>query len=183
MKGSDAIRAILRRLRRPGYWIVALILLSWWAYHLHQEHQRRRHQEALLAAYRAYATDLIGELRRGEFEKVQSRFGERGRQIDLESIVLFVDTLHLSRTKVTKWSGVEEHNGTLRLRGTIRSEDNATRSIDLFVVRRRNRILLKRLRIDGQILEPETVDFPLNLEAEENGTKTIERSDHNKTRR
>ncbi len=163
---------MLNRLRRPGYWIVALALLTVYFYHAYQKREERERREALFHLYQSYGTDLIASLGAKEFEKVRSLFApERGtKRLSLEDIALFVTTAHLEKGHSSQWKSFEENESAATLHGILNLEGNLSYPMDLMLVKRGGKVLLKRFKIGGKTLELRPSMFPLNTLYEANAT-------------
>jgi len=160
---------MLRRLRRPGYWIVLFALLSVYFYHLYQKKEEERHRQALLNLYRTYGEEVLGEMHEGNLSGVQRYFasGEEGR-ISLEDIALFVSTLHLDQNHKIRWSDVQEGEGNITMQGSLILEGNMSYPMDMMVVRQGDRILLRRLHVGSRTLELHPEGFPFRSVSERN---------------
>ena len=161
---------MLSRLKRPGYRILLLAIVSIYFYHLYQKHEEERHRQALLNLYRTYGEKVLGEIREGNLSGVQQYFapGEEGR-ISLEEIALFVTTLHLDRSHEARWRELKEgEEGSISMTGDLLLEGNISYPLDMMVVRRGKRILLKRLHVGPRTLELQTEGFPFRSVPERN---------------
>lgn len=163
---------MLRRLRRPGYWIVLLAILAAYFYrqHLHQEELQRI--EAKKRLYQSYGERFVGQLSEGNFTGCQSCFDREGNaSIALEDIALFVDTLHLDRPHTLHWRDLKENNGTVTLSGEMILDGNASYPIDVIVVKRGEKLLMRRLRVGPKTLQLHPEGFPFTTTKESNLTK------------
>jgi hypothetical protein len=159
---------MLRRLRRPGYWIILLIVLTVYFYRAYQVREQQR-REALFRLYRSYGEEVLGSLRERNLTALQRRFpsGENGR-ISLEDIAMFVTTLHLDKSPGCRWKDWEENEGNVTLHGDLILEGNLSYPLDMMMVKRGNELLLNRLRVGPRTLELHRKEFPFTSCGEEN---------------
>ncbi len=154
---------MLARLKRPGYWILFLALISVYFYHRFQVEEKLQQREALLNLYRSYGQSVLSDLREKNFLALQNRFGEEGeKRIDLEKIALFIDTLHMEGEGNVQWDLIRGEDGNLTLSGKLTKEGNVSYPIDLFLARRGGKIILKQLRVGHRELAPSQPSFPLD---------------------
>jgi hypothetical protein len=160
---------VLRRLRRPGYWILLLVFLTGYFYHAYQKREEAERREALFRLYRSYGEEVLGSIREGNLTGLQERFrrGKEGR-VSLEEIALFVTTLHLDRNPRARWKGWEEKEGNVTLRGELTLEGNLSYPMELMVVKRGEEVLLNRLQVGSRTLELRPEGFPFDAEKEQN---------------
>jgi len=138
---------MLRRLRRPGYRILLLLIVTVYFYHLYQKHEEECHRQAMLNLYRTYGENILGQMREGNFSGVQSLFPTKLGEVFLEDIALFVQTLHLDRHYTTRWEEVRKSEGNVTMSGKILFDDNLSYPIDMMMVVRGREILLNRVHI------------------------------------
>lgn len=157
---------MLNRLRRPGYWILLFVGLTFYFYHAYQKREEARRREALFRLYRSYGDAVLGTIGEGNLSAFQSRFGgERSRQPSLEEAALFVTTLHLDRTPRAEWNGWSEQEGNVTLRGKLHLEGNVSYPMDLMLVKRGNgKLVLDRLHVGPKCLELHSEEFPFARE-------------------
>lgn len=153
---------MLSRLKRPGYWIVLLAILTVYAYRQFQINEAREREEALMRLYQSYGESVLSDLRSRKLLDLQNRFGREGeKKIDLEDIALFIDTLHLDRAGETRWRKLRSSGGEMRLSGELRMEENLSYPIDMIVFRQGDRIVLRGVKVGGRVLKQEREGFPL----------------------
>ena len=163
---------MFRRLRRPGYWIVFFALLSVYFYRQYRHHEAQQRQAAKMQLYRTYGETVLKGLEEGNFTGIQQHFASgREGQISLEDIALFVTTLHLDRSHETQWKELNEGEGKVTMRGNLILEGNVSYPMDMMVVRRGNKILLKKLHVGPQTLELHSEGFPFRDVPERNVSK------------
>ncbi|ADV46014.1 hypothetical protein [Nitratifractor salsuginis] len=163
---------MLRRLRRPGYWIVLLAILAVYFYrqYLHQEELQRL--EAKKRLYQSYGERFLGQLGEGNFTGCQSCFDREGNaSIALEDIALFVETLHLDRPHTLRWKNLNENNDTVTLSGELTLDGNGSYPIDIMVVRRGKKILMRKVHVGPKTLQLHHEGFPFTTSQENNVTK------------
>jgi hypothetical protein len=163
---------MFRRLRRPGYWIVLFALLSVYFYRQYRHHEGQQRQAAKIRLYRTYGERVLQGLKEGNFTGIQQHFasGREGR-ISLEDIALFVTTLHLDRGHEARWKELKEGEGKVMMRGDLILEGNVSYPMDMMVVRRGNKILLKKLHVGPQTLQLHPEAFPFGDVPEGNASK------------
>ncbi|WP_292660971.1 hypothetical protein [Nitratifractor sp.] len=175
---------MLERLKRPGYWIVLLAIVTVYSYHAFQKNEKKVEKKSLLSIYRAYGDTVLSELKNRDLLALQSQFGaEGGQKIDLEDIALFIDTLHLDRLHSPRWRDVNRSGNNLVFQGSLRLENNDSYPIDMIMIHRGGKILLESMKVGSRILKMDRDSFPLNLPIESsadakllegNGSRTIE---------
>jgi hypothetical protein len=154
---------MLKRLKRPGYLFVALIILTIYFYGQYKKREIKRHQEAILNTYKSYGEDILGSIRSRDLGTLQSRFeSEQRKRITLEDISIFISTLHLDKIGTVKWKKVKGDDNNISLSGDILVDKNISYPIDMMVVKRGKDIVLKRLIVNGQMLRAKESNFPLN---------------------
>ena len=165
---------MLRRLKRPGYWIVLLVVITVMAYRQFQVNEAKAREEALVKLYQSYGESILSDLHDRKLLALQHRFGEEGeRRIDLEDIALFIETLHLDRSGQTRWRNLKSHGDNLELSGELNLEGNLSYPIDMMIVKRGDRIVLRRMHVGGRELKLDREGFPLESEVpvnESNGS-------------
>jgi hypothetical protein len=133
----------------------------------YQKREERLRKEAIFRLYRTYGEEIFGAMRSGDYYSLQSRFvPEARREIALEDIALFVSTLHLEKSSSTRLKEVREKEGNISVVGEVMLEGNISYPVEIIVVRRRGKILLRRLRIGKKILQMNRHPFPLETGAE-----------------
>ena len=163
---------MFRRLRRPGYWIVLLAILTVYFYRQYRHHEELQRIEAMKRLYQSYGESFLGRLGEGNFTGCQSCFDREGNaSIALEYIALFVETLHLDRPHNVRWKNLSESNGTVTLSGELSLEGNESYPIDIMVVRRGDKVLMRRVHIGTKTLQLHTEGFPFTTPHESNETK------------
>ena len=160
---------MLQRLRRPGYWIVLLLVLTVYFYRAYQEQEEQQRRQALFRLYQTYGEEVLGSLREGNLSGLQSRFraGKEGR-ISLEDIAMFVTTLHLDKKPDTRWKSWEEREGNVTLHGELTLEGNITYPMDLMMDKQGDELLLNRMRVGPRTLELHSREFPFSATGEQN---------------
>jgi hypothetical protein len=160
---------VFQRLKRPGYWIVLLALLTVYFYHAYQKREEVQRREAMLRLFQTYGEEVLGSIREGNLTDLQRHFrsGRDGR-VSLEDIALFVSTLHLDRNPRARWESWEEREGNVTLHGKVLLEDNASYPMDMMVIKRGDQVLLNRLRVGPRTLELRPEGFPFDAEKEQN---------------
>ena len=154
---------MLARLKRPGYWILLLVLITVYFYHRFQVQERMQRREARLNLYRSYGQSLLSDLQGKNLLALQKRFGEEGaKRIDLEKIALYLDTLHMEGSGSVRWDVVRGEEGNISLSGRLTQDGNVSYPIDLFLARRGGTIILKKLRVGHWELAPSRPTFPLD---------------------
>jgi hypothetical protein len=162
---------MLKRLRRPGYWIVLLAILTLYFYRQHRHHEELQRIEAERRLYQSYGESFLGQLGEGNLSGCQSCFDrEKNATIPLEDIALFVETLHLERPHRVRWKNLSENNDTVTLSGDLTLEGNRSYPIDIMIVRRGNKILMRKVHVGPRTLQLHTEGFPFTT-SEDNGTK------------
>jgi len=150
------------RLKRPGYWIVLLAIITVLAYRQFQINEAKAREEALMKLYRSYGESVLSDLRAHRLLALQNRFGEEGEQrIDLEDIALFIDTLHLDRARHTRWQNLKSSGNNMQLSGELQLDGNLSYPIDMIVIKRGERILLRGVKVGGKELKLDREGFPL----------------------
>jgi len=165
---------MLRRLRRPGYWIVLLAVMTVYFYHGYQVRQREQQRQALFRLYRSYGETVMTSLREGNLSGLQHLFGRQtNRKIALEDIAMFVATLHLDHGPRSRWKSWEEKENNVTLHGELSLEGNVSYPIDVMMVKQGKRFLLNCLRVGPKTLELRPVQFPMNTGNGGNTTRPI----------
>ena len=165
------IGRILERLKRPGYWIVLLAILSIYSYRSFQKNEKKEEHKTLDVLYRTYGETIFSELKNRDLLALQGHFGSVGeKKIDLEEIALFIDTLHLDRVESSRWIDCNRSGKNLRLHGTLKLENNISYPIDMIVIHRGKKILLESMKVADRILKPDRETFPLDIPLEYNAT-------------
>ena len=160
---------MLNRLKRPGYWIVLVAVLTVMAYRQFQVNEAKARKEAVMNLYRTYGESVLSDLRHRHLLALQNRFGEEGeRHIDLEEIAFFIDTLHLDRSGQTRWQNLKNSGTNLELSGELRLEGNLSYPIDIMIVKQGERILLRSVKVGGQVLKMVREGFPLESDVPTN---------------
>jgi len=137
-----------------------LIFLTIYSYRQFKLNEAREHQEALMRIYQSYGESLLNDFKKRELLALQSRFRD-SKGIDLEEIALFIDTLHLDRASKTKWRHLKIDSSNIEVRGDLNLDNNVDYPIDIFLVKRDNKILLKSIKIDKYELKVTKKSFPL----------------------
>ena len=165
---------MLARLKRPGYWILFLAFITVYSYHLFQKNEALERQKAMERLYHSFGESVLSDFRDRRLLSLQSRFGEKGeRNIDLEDIALFIDTLHLDRARKTRWKEMQKVNGQIRLSGKLDVEGNQSYPIDMIVFRQGDKILLRGLKVGGKELKLDGEGFPFeNVILQKDGNET-----------
>jgi len=163
---------MLKRLQRPGYWIVLFALLSVYFYRLHLQREAQQRQAAKMQLYRTYGESVLQGLKEGNLTGIQQRFSSGGKRgISLEDIALFVSTLHLDRNYQTRWETLEEGKDNVVLKGNLILEGNVSYPLDMMVVRRGREILLQKLHVGPKTLQLHSESFPFLSCQEGNGSR------------
>jgi len=175
---------MLERLKRPGYWIVLLAIVTVYSYHSFQKNEKKAERKSLLSLYRTYGETILSELKNRDLLALQSQFGAKGgKKIDLEDIALFIDTLHLDRLESPIWRDVNRSGKKLVFQGSLRLENNESYPIDMIMIHQDGKILLESMKVGTRVLKVDRDSFPLNLPIvtsqsaelpEENGSRTID---------
>jgi len=162
------------RLKRPGYWIVLLAIITVLAYRQFQVNEAKAREEALMQLYRSYGESVLSDLQSRRLLALQNRFGKEGeRRLDLEDIALFIDTLHLDRAGEPRWRNLKSSGKNMELSGELQLDGNLSYPIDMIIVREGERILLRGLKVGGKELKLDREGFPLESvtpTTESNGT-------------
>ena len=160
---------MLSRLKRPGYWIVFLAIFTIFFYSLHQKREEERRHRALLTLYRSYGQEILKGLREGNFTGIQQRFADESEGgVSLEDVTLFVTTLHIDRSTKADWKELELKGDSAVLKGELKVDGNTSYPLDMMVVRRGGRLLLRRLHIGPKNLELRRDGFPFRAAPEGN---------------
>ncbi len=163
---------MLRRLRRPGYWIVLFALLSVYFYRQHLQREAAQRLAAKIELYHTYGETVLQGLSEGNFSGIQQHFtrGNKGG-ISLEDIALFVTTLHLDRSPKAQWREWKKKGGEVTMKGQLTLEGNLSYPVDMMVVRRGNKILLKKLHVGPKTLQLRPEGFPFRSSSKEEKPK------------
>jgi len=137
-----------------------LIFITIYSYREFKLNEAREHQKALMRIYQSYGESLLNDFKKRELLALQSRFRD-SQGIDLEEIALFIDTLHLDRVSKSKWKRLKISGSNIEFRGHLKLDDNSNYPIDIFLVKRDNKILLKSIKIDKYELKDTKESFPL----------------------
>lgn len=173
---------MLRRLRRPGYWIVLLALLTVYFYQQYQKREAEQRREARFRLYQSYGASILGELGEGNLTKIHKRLLSAGEgEIALEDIAMFVSTLHLERSPRARWKAWEENEENVTLHGELVLDENGSYPMDMMIVKKGDKVLLHRLRVGPKILELKKEGFPFNTESENNTSIVTDNPDRNVT--
>ena len=160
---------MLDRLKRPGYIAIALIIVVIYFYGQYKKIELKRHQEAILNTYRSYGEDILDSIKAGDFSKLQNSFDiDKNQNITLEDIATFVETLHLDRIGNTKWSKIEAKDGNISLSGDLVIDSKTTYPIDMMIIKRGDRLILKKMIVNGKALQTKKFNFPLDSYFEAN---------------
>ncbi|WP_457603413.1 hypothetical protein [Nitratifractor sp.] len=157
------------RLKRPGYWIVLLAIVTVYSYRSFQKNEKKEEQKTLNVLYRSFGETIFGELKNRDLLALQSHFGKEGeKKIDLEDIALFIDTLHLDRAESSQWIDLNRTRGGLTLHGTFKLDNNLSYPIDMIMIHRGKKILLESMKVGNHVLKLDRESFPLNTPIELN---------------
>ena len=154
---------MLKRLRRPGYIAIALIVVTIYFYGKYKKMEIKRHHNSTANIYKSYGEDILISLKDGDFSKLQSSFDVDGKKsITLEDIATFVATLHLDRVGSAKWKQIDKNEGNISMSGDLVVDSSTTYPIDMMIVKRGDKLILKNMIINGQVLQTKKVNFPLD---------------------
>ena len=157
---------MLRRLRRPGYWIVLLAFLTVYFYQQYRKNEEIQRRETLHALYRDYGAGIFKEMRSGELSRIQDAFLQGGKgKLSLEDVALFVETFHLDKSPGVVWKEIDENQEGVALHGRILGEGNASYPMDMMLVKQGKKLLLNRLKIGSKVLELKQDSFPFDTTA------------------
>ncbi len=160
---------MLERLKRPGYWIVLLAILTVYSYHSFQKNEKKEEHKTLSVLYRSYGETIFDELKNRNLLALQSRFGKEGeKKIDLDDIALFIDTLHLDRAESSRWIDLNRTGKGLILHGALKLDNNLSYPIDMIMIHRGKKILLESMKVGNHVLKLDRESFPLNIPIELN---------------
>ena len=152
---------MLARLKRPGYWILLLAILTVYSYQRFQSNEVQARKSSVENLYRTFGESVLSDFKGHRLLSLQSRFGEEGeRNIDLEQIALFIDTLHLDRARESRWQKVQKVNGKILVSGQLQMDENLSYPIDMIVIRQGGKMLLERVKVGGRVLHPSPESFP-----------------------
>jgi hypothetical protein len=162
---------MLKRLRRPGYIAIALIVTTIYFYGQYKKREIKRHKDAILNIYKSYGEDILGSLKENDLSKLQSSFDINDKKsITLEDIATFVATLHLDKVGDAKWNKIEAKDGNISMSGDLLVDNGKTYPIDMMIVKRQDKLILKKMIINGQALQTKKVNFPLDRWFEANSS-------------
>ncbi|WP_457606567.1 hypothetical protein [Nitratifractor sp.] len=154
---------MLERLKRPGYWIVMLAILTVFSFQRFTHNEKEAQKESLLQIYRAYGESLISDLQARRLLELQKRFGSEGeRKIDLEDIALFIDTLHLEQGGEIHWKSAKGSEENLTLSGELKMDENLSYPVDMMIVRRGKEVLLRGVKVGEKTLRLDREGFPFS---------------------
>jgi hypothetical protein len=163
---------MLRRLKRPGYIAVALIVLTIYFYGQYKKIELKRHREAILNTYKSYGEDILGNIKSRDLTTLQNRFEiDHKKSITLEDIATFISTFHLDRIGDARWRRIDNSDGNISMSGDLVVDKNITYPIDMMIVKRGDSLILKKMVINGEVLETKKIDFPLDRWFEKNSTE------------
>jgi hypothetical protein len=164
---------MLSRLKRPGYIAIALIVVVIYFYGQYKKIELKRHQEAIINSYKSYGEDILDSIKAGDFSKIQSSFEiDKSKNLTLEDIATFIETLHLDRIGDAKWTKIETNSSNISMSGDLVVDRNITYPIDMMIVKRGNKLILKRMIVNGKALQTKRVNFPLNIIEDSNDSNS-----------
>jgi hypothetical protein len=164
---------MLARLKRPGYIAIALIVITIYFYGQYKKMEIKRHKEAIINTYKSYGEDILSSLKSKDLSKLQSSFEtDNKKSITLEDIATFVATLHLDKIGDARWNKIEARDGNISMSGDLLVDQGITYPIDMMIVKRKDKLILKKMIVNGKALQTKRIDFPLDSWIDSNDTNS-----------
>jgi len=156
------------RLKRPGYWIVAaVIVISVSMNRKSPDSDMSRvtdnRVEEIVDRAKGFADRVIEELKDRKLFNLHSEFSpDKSRQIGIDDIALFVDTLQIDGIQESRWKNYSVSDREVVLIGSLVTDDNDTYPLGMVLKENNGSITLEAIRIKRKNIVAREKEFPLN---------------------
>jgi len=167
----------LRQFLKPIYIIISIIIaitIYFTLFHDSSEDEERRKREEVVKELYKMGDKIIEYIKRANPVEIQNRLFKNNKGVDLEDIALFIDTASISQDSRCKWDRCDINSSAVTLKGHIDNDMN-NKNVDIMLIKRGKRVILKAIHIDNNSLTEKSSNFPFNITQYEdiNNTKGV----------
>ncbi len=168
----------MRQFLKPIYIIISIIIaitIYFTLFHDSSEDEERRKREEVVKELYKMGDKIIEYIKRANPVEIQNRLFKNNKGVDLEDIALFIDTASISQDSRCKWDrcDIDINSSAVTLKGHI--DNNIHKKVDIMLIKRGKRVILKAIHIDDNSLTEKSAKFPFNITRYEdiNNTKGV----------
>ena len=167
----------MRQFLKPIYIIISIIIaitIYFTLFHDSSEDEERRKREEVVKELYKMGDKIIEYIKRANPVEIQNRLFKNNKGVDLEDIALFIDTASISQDSRCKWDRCDINSSAVTLKGHIDNDMN-NKKVDIMLIKRGKRVILKAIHIDNNSLTEKSSNFPFNITQYEdiNNTKGV----------
>ena len=146
---------------KPGYIILILASIAaiYIPYSIGKQKEQQR-KEAIKRIY-SYGDRILHYIKDKDSIKLQNDILLNGKEVDLEDVALFLDTISLDTIEGSKWEGYSIKENNITIHGKIKDTISPKR-VDMMLIKKGDRLLLKAIHIGNSKLVSTQKEFPLN---------------------
>jgi len=167
----------LRQFLKPIYIIISIIIaitIYFTLFHDSSEDEERRKREKVVEELYKMGDKIIEYIKKANPVEMQNKLFKNNKGVDLEDIALFIDTASISQDSRCKWDRCDINSSAITLKGHINNDMN-NKNVDIMLIKRGKRVILKAIHIDNNSLTEKSSNFPFNITQYEdiNNTKGV----------
>ncbi len=151
--------------RKPGYWMVALLIvlpLGYYGYNSFLEWKARKEAFDRLTAF---GNGVIGHMKKGDFYDLQSLFAyDEHAKPAIEDIAMFISTAEIERATIEEWGEWNETDTMATLNGLLKTDKADTLPVRIMIVKNGDRLFLRWVEIKNRKLGKKNEGFPLDID-------------------
>ena len=167
----------MRQFLKPIYIIISIIIaitIYFTLFHDSSEDEERRKREKVVEELYKMGDKIIEYIKKANPVEIQNKLFKNNKGVDLEDIALFIDTASISQDSRCKWDRCDINSSAITLKGHINNDMN-NKNVDIMLIKRGKRVILKAIHIDNNSLTEKSSNFPFNITQYEdiNNTKGV----------
>lgn len=167
----------MRQFLKPIYIIISIIIaitIYFTLFHDSSEDEERRKREEVVKELYKMGDKIIEYIKKANPVEMQNKLFKNNKGVDLEDIALFIDTASISQDSRCKWDRCDINSSAITLKGHINNDMN-NKNVDIMLIKRGKRVILKAIHIDNNSLTEKSSNFPFNITQYEdiNNTKGV----------
>ena len=167
----------MRQFLKPIYIAISIIIamtIYLTLFHDSSEDEEKRKREKVVEELYKMGDKIIEYIKKANPVEIQNRLFKNNRGVDLEDIALFIDTASISQDSRCKWDRCDINSSAVTLKGHIDNDIN-NKKVDIMLIKRGDRVILKAIHIDNNSLTEKSSNFPFNITQYEdiNSTKGV----------